>query len=153
MSSSYLWYKVSESISVFWGRMSRKEWCLRLCAVTFPHPQVWVPGTCVLISRVFSKQDGGWMCQGWAMFNAVSESSHMGVNGREQAVLTGCTLWVKSPESSSQTVNASNLVAVSTGLCKRPVLPFPWCMWVLKSIFLFLSLARNSNQEWRNIFF
>lgn len=42
----------------------------------------------VLATRVCPKQDGEWMCQGSAMLNALSESPHMGMNGREQAVLS-----------------------------------------------------------------
>jgi len=55
----------------------------------FPHPQVWVPGMQVLVTRAFPKQDGQWMCQGWATFNALSESPHLSRNRREQAVLCG----------------------------------------------------------------
>lgn len=57
------------------------------CNDGFPHPQVWVPGTHVLATRACPKQDGEWMCQGSAMLNALSESPHMGMNGRKQAVL------------------------------------------------------------------
>ena len=59
------------------------------CNDGFPHPQVWVPGTHALVTRAFPKQDGVRMRQGWAMFNALSESPHVEMNGRQQAVLCG----------------------------------------------------------------
>lgn len=58
-----------------------------VCNNGFPHPQVSVPGMQVLVTRAFPKQDGEWMCPGWAMFNALSESPHVSMNRREQAVL------------------------------------------------------------------